>query len=554
MSKNLTPTNFFDVKSGFNKITVATPFYGLQEMIMEKDIPIQLDDGIKIYINIFRPNKTGKFPVIISADAYGKDTLSMFNQPNMIPTTLGLIKTSDFAVFESPDPGFWVPNDYIVIKVALRGSTNSEGTLHPWTMAEAKDYYEVIEWAVTQQWSTSNIGTNGVSYLAVTQWKMASLAPPHLKAMIPWEGLNDVYREAAYHGGIPETNFFPSWAKGLLDRWPNNSVDDMRKIQKEHPLIDEYWEENMPNLSNIKIPMLVCASWSTVGLHNRGSFEGFKQASSKEKWLYVHGRKEWETYYSRESLELQKLFFDYYLKGIDNNWIYKPKVQYELRESFYQGEKKTTNDWPLQNSNYVKLYLNGEDMSLQSAPLKKETILSYNTDINHSKNNELKFKITFKEKTEITGYMKLKLWVSAEIADDMDIFVSIKKFDKNNKEVHFADFNHIENGQVSSGWLRVSHRELDLEKSKPYQPWLKHKNLLKLKKDEKVPVEIEIWPSSTLFNENESLALIIKGKETLNESIGIAGYAHNDTVNSGIYNFYIGGESDSHLLVPIIRE
>ena len=53
-------------------------------------------------------------------------------------------------------------------------------------------------------------------------------------------------------------------------------------------------------LSQIKTPLLTCASWSTQGLHNRGSFEGFKQAASEEKWLYVHGRKEWESYYARE--------------------------------------------------------------------------------------------------------------------------------------------------------------------------------------------------------------------------------------------------------------
>ena len=60
-----------------------------------------------------------------------------------------------------------------------------------------------------------NIGTNGVSYLAVTQWWVASLNPPHLKAMIPWEGLNDMYR-VAFHGGIPDTGFYRFWIQGIL--------------------------------------------------------------------------------------------------------------------------------------------------------------------------------------------------------------------------------------------------------------------------------------------------------------------------------------------------
>ena len=81
---------------------------------------------------------------------------------------------------------------------------------------EAEDYYEVIEWAANQSWSNGNIGTNGVSYLAVTQWWVASLNPPHLKAMIPWEGLNDMYREVAFHGGIPDTGFYRFWTQGIL--------------------------------------------------------------------------------------------------------------------------------------------------------------------------------------------------------------------------------------------------------------------------------------------------------------------------------------------------
>ncbi|MBS6509225.1 MAG: CocE/NonD family hydrolase [Paraclostridium bifermentans] len=545
----LKPTDFYEPKAGLNNIVMATAHYGNQEMIMEKDVPVKMKDGVTLYVNVFRPNKPGKYPVVMSADAYGKDTFSMFKKVS--PPTLGAQPSSDFAVFESPDPGFWVPNDYVLVKVALRGSATSEGELHPWTMAEANDFAEVVEWAGVQEWSNGNVGTNGVSYLAVVQWKMASLNPPHLKAMIPWEGLNDVYREAAYHGGIPETNFFGEWAKGLIARWPDKVVEDMAQTQKEHPLMDEYWEKNMPNLSDIKTPMLVCAGWATVGLHNRGSFEGFKKASSRDKWLVVHGRKEWETYYSRESLELQKSFFDYYLKEIDNGWMDTPRVRYELREKFYQGQNKLTTEWPLPNTKYTELYLNGENMTLQTEQVKDEKVVSYSTE--NTENDEVRFKIDFKENTEITGYMKLKLWVSSEDADDMDLFVGVKKFDKNGEEVYFADYNHIENGQVSAGWVRVSHRELDKEKSTPYQPLLTHKRELKLAKGEVVPVEIEIWPTSALFKSGESLVLVVKGSEVIKENAMINRYAHLDTVNKGVHKFYTGGKYDAHLLVPVIK-
>ena len=173
----LTVTHVNEVKAGINHIVVDSVQYGNQEMIMEKDVTVEMRDGEKLYINIFRPNKDGKFPVVMSADTYGKDNKPKITNMGALWPTLGTIPTSSFTPEESPDPGFWVPNDYVVVKVALRGSDKSKGVLSPWSKREAEDYYEVIEWAANQSWSNGNIGTNGVSYLAVTQWWVASLPP-----------------------------------------------------------------------------------------------------------------------------------------------------------------------------------------------------------------------------------------------------------------------------------------------------------------------------------------------------------------------------------------
>src|SRR5262245_17645414 len=37
-----------------------------------------------------------------------------------------------------------------------------------------------------------------VSYLTISQWKVAALNPPHLKAICPWEGLSDLYKDLMY--------------------------------------------------------------------------------------------------------------------------------------------------------------------------------------------------------------------------------------------------------------------------------------------------------------------------------------------------------------------
>ena len=521
------PTEPNEVKSGLNKIVVKTVQYGLKKMIMEKDVPVKMRDGTVCYVNIFRPDKPGKFPVVFSADIYGKDDPADNTYKN-IPY-VGTIAASKFTAFESPDPGFWVPNDYVVVKAALRGSSNSEGDIFPHCMLEAEDMYDFIEWAGTQSWSSGNVGTNGVSMLATNQWWAASLNPPHLKAMIPYEGLSDMYRENVFHGGIPETFFLRFWWKEQSAKWAPRKMEDWLRMQKEHPLFDDVWKAKQAKLSQIKVPMYVCAGYATQGLHTRGTIEGFKQSASKYKWLEMHGRKEWETFYQRESLERQKRFFDYFLKGIENDWMQTPKIRLEIRERFYEGMVRFENEWPLARTKYTKLFLDSQNLSLKNTPLKTESKISYNAKPNDGDNWSLKFNITFDKDTELTGYMKLKLWVEAEGADDMDLFVAIKKFDKRGHEVYLPDYNHIENGLVANGWLRVSHRELDPEKSTPYQPCLKHQRLLKLKPGEVVPVEIEIWPSSTLFRAGESLGLVIQGGDVI--STGWRGL-HQETLNA----------------------
>jgi hypothetical protein len=145
--------------------------------------------------------------------------------------------------------------------------------------------------------------------------------------------------------------------------------------------------------------------------------------------------------------------------------------------------------------------------------------------------------------------MKLKLWVNAEGADDLDLHVAIKKFDKHGNEVYFPDFQHIENGLAASGWLRVSHRELDEEKSTPWQPWLKHERLLKLGPDEIVSCEVEILASATGFRSGEKLQLIVQGYDIIDV---FNRFKHEETVNIGHHVIHTGGEYDSHLLVPAV--
>jgi predicted acyl esterase len=111
----------------------------------------------------------------------------------------------------------------------------------------------------------------------------------------------------------------------------------------------------------------------------------------------------------------------------------------------------------------------------------------------------------------------------------------------------------MNDGQVALGWLRASHRELDEERSTPWQPRLRHDRQLPLRPGEREAVEIEIWPSSTLFEAGEALRLVVQGRDLHRYDIGPA-QAHEQSVNRGRHRIHTGGVCDSHLLLPVIPD
>jgi putative CocE/NonD family hydrolase len=293
------------------------------------------------------------------------------------------------------------------------------------------------------------------------------------------------------------------------------------------------------------VPAYVCASWSS-DLHIRGSLNAFRSISSKHKWLEIHGRKEWETFYSREAVERQRRFMDHFLKGEDTGILDTPRVRIEVRDRFYDSITRFASDWPVPGTEYRKLYLDIPDRALSTTAAPAATV-RYSALA--SGNDKAEFSLTFYRRTEVVGHMKLRLWVSAEGADDMDIHAGVRKIDRRGREVHFPDFDHFEQGMVASGWQRASHRELDDKRSTPWQPWLKHERLVKLAAGEIVPLEIEILPSGTVFNAGEQLRLVLQGHDIIDFWYR---HSHKETVNRGSHVIHAGGSHDSHLLVPVV--
>lgn len=522
----------------------------MTSIAIERDIAVPMRDGLRLFANLYKPAADGRYPIIMSVTPYGKETLPgriAYVFMRLSGVKFGIVHCSRRTGFESPDPVHWVQHGYAVVQADVRGMHKSEGNAGFLRPQDAEDYYDLIEWTASQPWCTGRIGLMGVSYLAMSQWRVAALKPPHLRAIVPWEGITDQYRELAFHGGIPETKFVSLLWKMRLKRGRNRKFPDQENFVAErdaHPLDDAFWASKRPLLESIEVPALVCASWSDHGLHTRGSVEGFERISSKQKWLFTHGRKKWETFYGEEALTWQKRFLDHFLKDIDNGMERVPRVRLEVRKAFYQQEVRPHESWPLPSVRLRTLFLCASTGSMQNEPVESESKLHY---LSISKSGKAAFSYRFEGSAEVIGSMRLKLWVSTSEGDDLDLFVVLRKFDSGGKEVFFSGFNGFERDAVAKGWLRVSHRELDPSRSTPLRPWHPHDRIQKVRPGEIVPIEIEIWPSATLFEAGSTMQLAIQG----HDAAKYPGFRHERLVNHGRHTICTGGEYDSSLTVPV---
>jgi hypothetical protein len=523
-------------------------------MIVERDVPVPMRDGAHLYADIHRP-PSGKVPALVAWSPYGKHRPFQYEY---FYKHAGVRKEwiSPYTMFEGPDPLYWVPRGYAIVHVDVRGTWGSEGIANYWGRGEGRDGYDFVEWLAAQRWCSGKVGMAGVSYLAIAQWQIAATRPPHLAAICPWEGLSDMYREFAFHGGIPETAFSPIWQKSIS--YSRGRVEDVVAMMKAHPFYDSYWATKTADLSKIEVPAFVVAGWADQGLHLRGTLEAFNRIASKEKWLLVHGRKKWETFHRPQSVQLQRAFFDRFLKGAANGVARWPKVRLEVRSRYNVGRFRNEREWPLARTRYRKLFLDARDAALKTQPPKAGSSVGYEAPGDESRcpaayrEERAEFDHVFREAAELTGYMKLRLWVEAIGSPDMDLFVAVQKFDRHGRHVPFAAFSALEDGPVALGWLRASHRELDPARSKPWQPWLHHRRALKLRRGVPVPVEIEIWPSSTRFEKGETLRLVVQGSDIYRYARWMVRAGHPKTVNTGTHVIHTGERYDSHLLIPVI--
>ncbi len=511
------------------------------DTIYERDVAVTLRDGTTIYADVYRPKYGGPVAAVMSCCWAGKTARHDMWGAALYPNGGGPLDgvVSGRQLWLGLDPAKWVGYGYAVVSVDSRGVYMSEGNVRFPSVAEGQDGYDVVEWIAAQEWCDGKVGMAGQRWTGEMQWFTAAECPPHLVCFAPWDAHGNLYMDEFVRGGIQKargTTIDRSFGNGYIE-----AIDDMTYAR---PLYDDYWKEKTVNFERIVAPAFLLGTYDSK-YHTRGNVDAFRRISSTEKWLWLCDFDGYEDYYSdRFMLELKR-FLDFYLKGVSNGWETTSPVRMLIMDPGGADViDRPEKEFPLAKVQPIILYLDTGTMQMQTEEPKEEHSTEYDSE---NKASELIFRYEFQEEREISGFSKLKLWLSADKGRDMDVFVKWGKMD--------ADGNILEHRgyQGPTSKLRVSHRKTDEIRSTLYEPYHPHDEEELLEPGEIVCAEFDIWPVSMKFHSREKLFLSIAPYgDTGMPPVYEPGWEDVILRNQGIHRVYTGGACDSQLVLPMI--
>jgi len=362
---------------------------------------VEMRDGVELYTRVFLPDPAiwgpGPYPAILTATPYGVAGYTGRGQcsnPSYIPN-------NDQAA-----------HGYAYVYQDTRGRYLSGGV---WTRRDdGHDGYDTVEWIAQRPWSIGKIGMGGLSAMGLTTYMTAGMRPPHLVAIAPsiasanalkhftfegqalqfettlawrasnvYNGLSQshydslaltpaqlaaakadvaaVYADVMSHLTSPTPLASPSWMRLPLYNFPGISPllpswnETLMHPSSQDPYYDPFNVEN-----KIKIPGLHMGGWYDI--YGRGiveSYMGIEKNIGKQKLLMTN--KTHMQFAYAVPMDAYYKWFDYWLKGLDNDAMDEPSVSYfRMLDTLTPpgtGEWLLADQWPLPDVSPKTLYL-----------------------------------------------------------------------------------------------------------------------------------------------------------------------------------------------------
>jgi uncharacterized protein len=352
------------------------------KVIVQQNVPVKMRDGVTLRADIYRPNASGKFPVLLERTPY--------NKASEVETAYN-------------DAG----HGYVVIIQDCRGRYASEGEWYTFKH-EPEDGYDTVEWAAALPYSDGKVGMFGGSYVGATQMLASITHPPHLAGIFPTVTASNYHRNWTYQGGALTQWFDESWTSGLaqntldrvvsqdtdatnyakvlpLDRYslfplpPASGTAGLRVLAPyfldwiHHPTYDTYWKQWSieADYSRIRVPAFHIGGWydlfldGTLRNYMGTKAKGGSDAAREGQRLLIivgghagMGRQVGDVDFSAASVvdtnAVMLRWYDYLFKGINNGMGDEKPVKY-----FLMGKNvwEEADAWPPPGEHATSFYL-----------------------------------------------------------------------------------------------------------------------------------------------------------------------------------------------------
>jgi predicted acyl esterase len=503
------------------------------------EVRIPMRDGVTLAAALHLPSGGGAFPALVAISPYRYDNDSVPEGPLFLWRETGPVR-------------LYLEQGYAYVRVDVRGTGKSGGEYGFLDRREQQDTYDVVEWIASQPWCSGKVGGIGQSYYAMSQWFMAAQRPPSLACIAPYDGMIDLYRSVGYPGGI-EGEFWGLWwnivrsinAQTANGAPPREVAYDLPLEIKRHPTFDDFWRERAVDVERITVPVFSIGLWSKLDLHLTGNLEGFARLTGDRKLMVTGAPSVFAAAAEFATRELhQRLllpFYDRYLKGQRGAWDARAPVEYFLRGA---NVSKTADSWPPPGVTYRSMYLHagptGSVTSLNDGALAAQrpapdvapTSYEYPDPgwtlgvVGFGPNglpDPARRVLTFTSTPlhgdlEIAGPMKLVLF-AASSRTDTDFFVKVSEQMPQAPEERARGLNPASQ-IVSKGWLRASHRALDLRRSTEHEPVHTHERPMRIRSGEVIRYDIAIRPTAYVFKKGSRIRLeIANGDSPITDTI-----------------------------------
>lgn len=571
-----------------------------EHILREKDVMIEMRDGVHLCGDIYRPDVNEKVPALLSFGIHNKEMLGpdMFKN---VPTQPAW-STLWIGNIEGGDTTYFVTRGYAHVVVNPRNIGKSENG--PFSMT---DQYDVIEWIAAQDWCDGNVGMMGISNFAANQFMAAATQPPHLKAIFPFDpagayGGPMSFRDVKPGGVIPMMDYvmdlldvghFEQKAPGELpepmNTWWKEAMENPDYLMYGHvfnlltmkgqknphlfqSLINPYdnpesTQIGEENFKRIQIPAYTGSGWYsyTYKAHIQGSQHWYRGIDVPKKLVFTGPAHMERPFHSLREEMLR--WYDYWLKGIQTGIMEEPAVKYWVMGS---NEWRTGENWPLPETKWTKYYLDSwerlrtkefnpygsdaydaPDAFLQMPPTQTNEIsrLRYLTD-------------PLPEDTLVAGPIVLNFF--AEInQDDTNWIVILKDVGpdesvRTGREGERFIPDNLPEREVTRGWLKASQRATDPERSKLWEPWhlYTREAAQKVVPGEINEYNVEILATANCFKKGHRICIEITSMDLPTGTGGLtnAEYIpyHICSSKTTVHKIYRNAKYPSHLLLPII--